>query len=295
MNKAIKIVVIIGVSLLLVGCVIFVVAMSLNGWDFSALSSEYEKKTLVATEEKSVVVLDFQNSDVQVKYAQVEYASVEYSVAKGKDGKELNAFDIVDENGKLSLTERRVVQTWFFGFNVKPTAILTLPNTFCDLTVKTDNGKIVIDKSVNGGFGKVEFDTDNGEIDIRGDMTCSSLTATTNNGKITFGGKLSADGDVKAESDNGKISVNGELKARGVRFDTDNGAVSSSSVIDAESVYMKTENGGITVTLAGKTGDYSVTAKTGNGSCNVADSEGGSRTLVAKTGNGAIKVSFVQD
>lgn len=295
MNKAIKIVIIIGVSLLVVGCVIFVVAMSANGWDFSALSSEYEKKTLVATEEKSVVVLDFQNSDVQVKYDQVDYVSVEYSIAKGKDGKELNAFDIVDENGKLSLVERRVVQTWFFGFNVKPTATLILPNALCDLTVKTDNGKIVIDNSVKGDFGKVEFDTDNGEIDVRGDMTCSSLTATTNNGKITFGGKLSVDGDVKAESDNGKITVNGEVKARGVRLETDNGEVSSSAVINAENVYLKTANGGITVTLAGKNADYVVTAKTGNGSCNVVDSDSGSRTLVAKTGNGAIKISFVQD
>lgn len=296
MNRVLKILAIVGVSLLIMGCVVFVVAMSVNGWDFSEFTRQYETKTLVATEQKSTVVLDLQNSDVQIVYnASAQYITVEYAVAKTTSGKELSQFVVVNNNGELRLREEPNLQFWFFGIGIKPTATITLPNNQCSLSVDTDNGKIVIDDSVaNGSFVNLDLETDNGSITIDGNVTCTNLDVSTSNGKIVFNGNVTATNELEAESDNGVIIVDGKLTANSVSLETNNGAITANGTIDAQKLHLETKNGKITAKLEGKNADYGISVKTGNGSCNVNDSEGGVRKLYAKTDNGSIEITFTQ-
>lgn len=296
MNRVLKILAIVGASLLIIGCVIFVVAMSVNGWDFSEFTRQYETKTLVATEQKSNIVLDLQNSDVQIVYdASAQYVTIEYHVAKTTGGKELSKFVVVNNNGELRLCEEPNLQFWFFGVGIKPTATITLPNHQCSLSVDTDNGKIVIDSTVtNGNFVNLDLEADNGAITIDGNVTCTNLDVATNNGKVVFNGNVTVTNELKAESDNGAIVVDGRLTANSANLETDNGTITAKGTIDAQKLHLETKNGKITAKLEGKNADYGISAKTGNGSCNVNDSEGGARKLYAKTSNGSIEITFTQ-
>lgn len=297
MNRVLKILAIIGVSLLVMGCGTFVVAMSVNGWDFSEFTRQYETKMLVATEQKSTIVLDLQNSDVQIVYDDsAQYVTVEYAVAKTTNGKELSKFVVVNNDGELRLREDPNLQFWFFwGVGIKPTATITLPNNQCSLSVDTDNGEIVIDSSVtNGNFVNLDLEADNGSITIDGNVTCANLAATTNNGKIVFNGNVTVANELEAESDNGAIIVDGKLTANSVSLETDNGAIAAKGTIDAQRLHFETKNGKITARLEGKNADYGISVQTRNGSCNVNDSEGGARKLYAKTRNGSIEITFTQ-
>lgn len=297
MNRLLKILAIVGVSLLIMGCVIFVVAMSVNGWNFSEFTRQYETKTLVATEPKSTIVLDLQDSDVQIVYdASVRYVTVEYAVAKTTSGNELSKYVIVNNNGELRLREDPNLQFWFFwSVGVKSTATITLPNNQCSLSVDTDNGKIVIDSSViNGNFVNLDLKADNGSVTIDGNVTCTNLDTTTNNDKIVFNGNVIVTNELKAVSDNGAIIVDGKLTANSVSLKTNNGAITANGTIDAQRLHFETQNGKITALLEGKNADYGISVETRNGSCNVNDSEGGARKLFAKTRNGSIEITFAQ-
>lgn len=296
MNRLLKIIAIVGASLLIMGCVIFVVAMSVNGWDVSEFTCQYETKTVSATEQKSTIALDLQNSDVQIVYdSSAEYVTIEYAVAKNTSGEELSKFVIVNNNGELRLREEPNLQFWSFVVDIKPTATITLPNNQCSLSVDTDNGKIVIDSSVtNGNFVDLDLKTDNGSITIDGNVACANLDAITNNGKIVFNGNVTVNNELEAETDNGAIIVDGKLTANSARLKTDNGAITAKGAINAQILHLETKNGKITALLEGKNADYGISVETGNGSCNVNDSEGGERKLSAKTGNGSIEITFTQ-
>lgn len=100
------------------------------------------------------------------------------------------------------MREELNLQFWSFVVDIKPTAIITLPNNQYSLSVDTDNGKIVKDGSVtNGNFVELDLKTDNGSIAIDGNVECANLDVTANNGKIVFNGNVIVNNELEAETD----------------------------------------------------------------------------------------------
>lgn len=186
-------------------------------------------------------------------------------------------------------------------------ATLYLPADYTGgLTVEVSNGVLNL-----GGvtLSSVQLKTSNGVVTVE-DCTLDALSVTTQNGAVKLGG-VTVGKLCTVKTNNGAVSVTDVTCAEGV-FSVDNGAVDLDQ-ITADSVTAETNNGGVNFskvlatqlrfttdngsvwgTLEGKRSDYKITASTGNGSCNLLNTDAGERILYVRTDNGSVDVDFAE-
>lgn len=206
--------------LVLVGGLIFCIAMTLNGWDFSKLSSaRIERRTVEINGEFRNIRIDTRWSDVALFASKDGGCRVEFTE------EEKMKHRVTVENGTLRI-EQTDTRKWYdyiglTGFG-KTAVRVYLPETeYGALFVKGTTGDI----TVPAGFGFEKADIINTTGDIAFEATCSGrLCLQITTGDIRVSGTSAAEMELAATTgDIGLFSVKceGTIRLRVTTGDTD--------------------------------------------------------------------------
>lgn len=184
-----------------------------------------------------------------------------------------DTYTINETNNKVSMKKKNRARGWnifsWFNWNFEDIEVtVEVPeNQLKNLTVKTENGKIVVEN-----------------------LTVEEGKLKTTNGKIVVEDSQ-ADNSLKLETTNGKIEL-GDVQAYDVKIDTTNAKIVFDQLKIENSLQAKTTNGKISGTINGRQEDFKIDAETTNGKNNLNNTGSGSKEMKLKTTNGAISVDF---
>ena len=179
MNKKSTIWLIIGLSLILLGFIIFVVAMTANGWNFGNLTtSEFETNTHEITEDFSDIEFDVDTADIVFSPSENgECKIVCYENVKMKHS-------VTVQDGKLTV-ESVDEREWYehIGINfTKDKITVYLPKTAYDsLEIEGDTSDVEI--AQNFHFESMEISLSTGNVKNFASVT-NALEITTSTGNI---------------------------------------------------------------------------------------------------------------
>lgn len=295
MNKAFKLIIIIGVTALLLGAGIFTAALAAGGWNVKNIAEpEYIYREFFGGEEQILsVTIDYKYADVTVEGTEGDELYISYPVDKEEKGE----VSLSVENGEVRLSEIRT-RSALEGFSLAnlahpPVVTVRLPKCFkYDLNLSTLNGEIKIFSSDEMQFGRIKAITENGVVTLGEEgkiCTAEDIAVESSNGAISaFGARAD---DIRIISGNGSITVTDCSAVREFGIKTSNGAIAAAKV-DAKDFSAKTSNGSIAISFTGNGEDYALSARTGLGSCNVEDRAEGAKRVALSTSLGSIKVTF---
>jgi len=312
MKLAVKISLIVATSLVMLGIVIFAVAMSLNGWDFKKLSNGgLESKTY---EE----IGDFNNISITALYEDVEFLPFDGDGCKivcDERSKMSHSVVITDGALKIQTQDDRAWYEKLFNFGEEKMTVY-LPNSeYGALNVVGRTGDILIPKDFTfesidvqlstgdvecfaSAKGAVKITASTGDIDVEG-ITASVLELTVSTGDIDVK-SVSLDGEVKIKVSTGETDLS-DLTCNSLVSSGNTGDIGLKNVIvsgsvnierstgdvefnrcDASEIVVKTDTGDVNGTLLSDkiffvetdTGRVSVPKTTTGGKCTVTTSTG---------------------
>lgn len=302
----------------LAGCAIFVIGLVIAafsfgamGFDFTKLTTRppYEEKTFVSASAPTAFSLQEQSSSITLGVSPDDKIHIRYY----ENDKE--KYEIADEGGALRMKKVNHYK-WYdylLVFNAwSPSTEILLPENFSgDVDIQNDNGPI---SAVTLSAGNLSLTSDNGDIDAANVKAQGEMTVESSNGHLMLS-QITALGPAELTSKNGWVRLE-DATAQSVSAKTGNGAVDLIRVAVKEDCLAKSSNGHVAVdeldagrqitlsnsngaiygSIVGKTVDFTIDAKTSNGSCNLPEAlTGGQKQLSAKTGNGDIDITFTLD
>ena len=219
-------------------------------------------------------------------------------------------FTITEENGVLRVEREKELQMlfWMIDFN-RYEICVTVPRDYAGmldihnssgivdisdlsgtgLSVKNTSGRIQLtnvsvdgDIQVDGSSGSIKLEevtsknchVENSSGSIKLDeVYCQNCDVQNTSGSITLD-EVTADGNVKAKNSSGGVRLT-TLRASG-------------------DISLSSTSGSIKGSIAGAESDFSINVKKGSGSCNLANSTGGSRVLQVKNTSGGIHIGFTE-
>ena len=267
--KTVTKILLIAASVFLVGALIFLISLAAAGWRLGGLSSTVsEERTYNESEENEIKSIEFDVENVDVIITFGEEFSVKYPEIFTSGGKPVNEIKVSDTGGAFKLTEKT---TWHFGLSLDRYVIyVTLPSErACD----------------------VRLDGNNGDVDLRGTGTVSSLFINLDNGDVEIsGGSLTSLGDINVTTDNGDVDL-GTFSAKSVTVETNNGEIDLQGGTASEKVKLGTDNGD--VELSGRLTAASVEATTDNGEISFGEGEICADKIILSTDNGEIEAKIL--
>lgn len=292
MKKALKIWIIVAVSLVLIGSLIFTGAMASLDFDFKQLSTEnFETNTYELKESFDKISIDVEISDITFVPSDNKKCKV---VCYEKENLK-HTVEVENETLKIATVD---TQKWYDHIGVffnNMTLTVYLPEKeYSSLMIDTATGDVEVPESfefesvsVDSSTGdincyatadSIDVDTTTGSIQLS-DLKCKNVKANTTTGEIQLS-------DVECESviagsTTGKISFSEVLADEKLSADSNTGDVTFDNS-DAESITVNTSTGDVTGTLLSEknfrcetsTGDIDVPETTSGGICRIATSTG---------------------
>ena len=219
MTAKTKIWLIIGISLILIGCILFGGVMSLLKWDFTRLSTVQLETNEYAIEETfSDITIYSDTADItfipagKTRIVCYEHPSVKHTVSV--------------EEGVLSI---RVVdkRKWYEHIGIS-----------------FDSPKITV-YLPGGDYGTLRIQESTGEVEIRRDFAWESVDITASTGDVAC--YASASGSVSVRTSTGAIRMEG-LSAGALDLSVSTGRVSVSDVTCVEDIKIRVSTGRATLT-----------------------------------------------
>ena len=294
LRKILHTLLIIGAVLLLVGGIVFAVSFASTGFDLKTFSYvRPEEKTYVEQGNVTEISVTAESAHVYLYNAKAgQPLTVEYTRRKSREGDLLNDVTVVEEEGRLTLTETEESDGRLLLLDVtKPQIEIYLP---ADRTYEIEINIDVGNARVNGVFSAttVVLNAKSGSIYTeKSTFTCEALALSAVNGGINFG-EVTAD-DVTASATNGSISINGNVTTDAFSATTKNGQIYyRSSVLVANDVTLQADRGNVKAKLRGKKDDYLTSITVKDGRSNVDATETGEKKLTLIVTDGTIHIDF---
>lgn len=283
-----------GAILLLVGVIVFLVAFGSTGFNLNAFSYvNFETKTYVETGTTTELSLSAETANVYFYEAKEgQPLSVKYTRRKSREGELINDVEIVEEDGRLILTETENSEGRLLLLDITdPVIEIYLPTdrTYgIEADVDVGNVRIVGDYVAN----TVVLSTKNGSIYTeKSSLQCDVVVLSAINGGVYFG-TVNAN-EATATATNGSVSINGNITTNAFSATTKNGQIYyRSSVIDAANVTLSSSNGNVKAKLRGKPADFSTTLSVENGRSNIEETSTGEKQLRITVKTGTIHIDF---
>lgn len=256
MSKSVKIWLSVATALIVIGTVLFTVAMSVNGWDFNKAG------TVTYTTNTYEPVGDFNNISIDVDTTEIEFALSDNGKCRivcFEDENILHSAAV--QNGTLSIGTADT-RKWYEYISIsfaRPKMTVYLPQSeYGSLEIKTDTGHILLPKEFS-------FDT----LKIKGDTCDVNCFASVNEeleidlstGAVTL--KEISAGQVKLTTNTGWIQVSKADVGENIRIKTDTGQVSLED-ITCKDLYAKSATGSITLENVIGAGKFEIEIDTGN-------------------------------
>lgn len=248
MTKKTKAWLIVAITLILIGAILFVGVMTMFGWNFRRLSTvEYVTKSYEITEDFKNIFIDTVTADIEFLPSENEKTIVEcYELIKT-----YHSVRVVDDSLEIKLQDR--AKNWFIGINFDtPKITVYIPKgEYAALTVEATTGDIKIPDA---------FQFNNIDVSITtGDVKCSA----------------SANENVKIKTTTGDIDLKNVIASK-IAISATTGDISLYQC-DADELYLKATTGDITGSLLSDkvfvakstTGDIDVPQSTTGGKCEI--------------------------
>ena len=286
------------VLLMFFGGVVFAAAMTLNGWDFTRLSTtEYETNTHEVTE-------DFQSIKVETDTADI-------ILLPATDGKcrvvcyegEKMKHTVSVENGCLNISVQNE-KKWYdyigIGFETETVTVYLPKNIYSTLTVTGATSDVEVPRELS--FGSTEIEVSTGDVHFNASAS-DRVSITVSTGDIFLDGVTA--GSISLHSSTGRIQLKstaatslslrgstGDVILDGVRATGKLSVTVSTGDVrfnasDAGEIAVNTSTGGVFGTLLSGKDFYT---ETGTGSVTVPTDSSGGRCEI-KTGTGDISLS----
>ena len=292
MKKALKIWIIVAVSLVLIGSLIFTGAMASLDFDFKQLSTEnFETNTYELKESFDKISIDVEISDITF----VPSDNKKCKVVCYEEEKLKHSVEVEDETLVIDIIDK---QKWYdhigVSFENMELTVYLPKKEYTSLLIDTETGNVEIPKSfkfeklaVNSSTGgincsatadDVNINTSTGGIQLC-DTECESIITGSTTGSIQIS-------DVKCENihtstTTGKISFSEVVAKENLSAEANTGDVTFSNS-DAKAIRVNTSTGDVTGTLLSEKnfrcetsiGDIDVPETTSGGICRIATSTG---------------------
>lgn len=319
MHKSTIIWLTIAVCLIVIGLLLFAVAMSAIGWDLKKLGTEkFETNTYEITQ-------DFTDISVKTDTAQVFFAPSEDASCKVVcyEQKKIQ-HSVTVEDGTLTVTvndERQWYEHIGIHFQTPKITVYLPQGQYSDLSIQSDTGYAKIPKDFTfeniristdtgavtchaSAAGTVQIKTATGYIRVQ-DISAQALELTASTGAITVS-DVDCAGDAKIKvstglakltdvtcnnltstGSTGSITLKNVIAAEQFSIERDTGSVKFDGC-DAAEIFVETDTGSVTGTLLS---DKVFFAETDTGSIDVPKSTSGGRCEVT-TDTGSIKLKI---
>jgi len=295
---------------LLLGIVLGLAGFAMADFDPHVLSSggNLQEKSYFSSSRVTGIEVDIQNTrvklepsyDNKVHLTYYENDVLYYTVKESEDG-------------RLTVTMNDQMKWYDYVFNIENVYYeftIAIPDNYAgDIRLKTSNGDVDISDTKAGNLtlitsnsritsenltvaGDMKLDNSNGKISVSDVIVNGGITCETSNSEISLSG--SAGESISAKNSNGAIVLNNLTAREELIAETSNSDISMDSVSAGASIVCNTSNGSIEGDIFGKLSDFTVSAKTSNGSSNLpTHMEGGDKKLELKTSCGNISVDFI--
>ena len=250
-----KKIIIFALVLLLIGSILGVCALAINGFDFITLGEgAYDTKTVEISEDFSKISVDLDITDLTVLPSENESCRVEFRESKQR------THEAFVKDGTLYVRQQKEIRITLFNFGKGPEATLYLPKAEYDaLTVDNDTGDISVDKAFT--FETIDIETDTGDIELYANAT-DSISLSTDTGTVIMDSVHSAalsvstetgdirikncdvQGTAKIEADTGDLELRA-LRASTLMIETDTGDIELEDCIMADSIQIESDTGDI--------------------------------------------------
>ena len=319
MKTKIKLWLIVAISLILIGCMLFGGAMAMLGWDIKKLSTaKYETNEYEIKEEYESISIDTKSADIVFAKSQGEKTTIVFHEQK----KMRHSVKVNDKTLSIELVDTR---KWYehigINFSVPKITVYLPAGEYGALSVKASTGDIEIpsdfrfediDISQSTGdvtcyssaSGDIKIKTSTGDIRIE-NISAESLDLSVSTGDVTLLG-VSCDGDVKiklstgkanventncknfsSNADTGKLFLKNVLAAQEMVIERSTGDVQFDAC-DAQNIYVNTSTGDVMGTLLS---DKIFFARTDTGDVDVPKTSTGGECEIS-TDTGDIKISI---
>ena len=284
MSKASKIWLIMATSLTAIGMILFIIAMSINDWDFSKLSAEEYYSTIYYIPEK------FENINVNTKAADVSFmisSEDKVEVLVNEQEKVRHTVEVKGDTLTISVDDKR---KWYEHIGISfetPEIIIFLPKEYLlsDVKIKTSTGDICAEAIL---VDSMDLTVSTGKITISNVECKGNISTEVFTGKVKVSHVICK--NIYADGDTGDINLTSVLVEDMLSVKRDTGDVKFSRC-DAGEIYMETDTGDITGSLLTYMEFY---IETDTGDVKVphdGEIEGGRCDLITDTGD--IEISIV--
>ncbi len=315
----------IGLSLLIVGAILFGVGYAMGGFD--DLKSTVEVRT-GAYDADTIGALRVESISAEVIVERGDGDKVEITYFEG----DREGVDVTVENGILIMRQyddRRWVDciglTWHDDRNI----VVRVPGELASAELFSTSGDVALwevsvanelaigttsgDVEARGSAGSLTLSSTSGELDAREMAIAGDCKAGTTSGAIALL-DLAVGGTVKATSTSGSVSisevdaqgfalgsVSGDIRLSGAAAASGEGEISATTTsgeiklsdTSAAAYTFGTVSGDVTGVLPGNVRDYTIRTGTVSGRNDLPDeSYGGSKTIAVTTTSGDIRLTF---
>lgn len=269
MKKIIKILLILAVSFIVLGGIIFTVGMLANGWDFTSMSNVYYENKTYENSASNIdnIVVDVDTENVEFLLVDSDKITVEYSNALNKKGNFISEIIPKIDGNTLSLKEfdKKFSLTFSFIYNKRNVVVKIPQNKVFSIKVETSTGDVIIgEQNKETTYSKIDVETSTGRFKVLGKINClDSFIVELDTGSIISNGEINCDNLVEFEVDTGKITLNSKLNAKRVKFQSDTGKIALNEVV-ANAITFKVSTGDIVCERPILASDIEITASTGD-------------------------------
>lgn len=268
--------IIVALVLLLVGAVLFVVAMSLNHWDFSSFGTQkLQRRTVDIRGDFQNIILHCDTEDIDFvpspdgtcKVVFKEYEKVTHTaevqngtlLVESKDQRAWYDYISFFSNGSPSITVYLPKLEYQALLIEESTGDVLLPKDFSfetiDITVSTGD----IDCSASAS-GALKIETDTGDIRLK-DLSAEEITLSVHTGKVEVA-SAACQGDFMLTVTTGKATLT-DLSCQNLRSTGDTGKLIMKNVTAAGSIFILRSTGDVTLETCAAAA-FSIQTSTGN-------------------------------
>lgn len=249
-----------GSCVIVLGIIILVVALGLNGWSFKA---HFDTKEFNAEQENSKIVVENSVGSMKINYYDGEKVQIIYPEATNYE------LSISEKNGTVRVSSP---EPKWYEFSIRwaniPETVINLPkNTQFELNLTVNAGSL---RLLEGQYSKIRLTVNAGSLSVRG-VDCDTLSAEVNAGSMQINDLVCEtyfDGEVNA----------GSMNAKGVSCPKIKADVSA---------------GSLNMTIKGSKSEYNIIASVSVGSSNISNQNGTTdKSLTAEVSAGSLNVSF---
>ena len=273
----IKALLIVGLIFTILGGIIFTVAMTSNGWDFSVLSSHVAQKRVVEiTNQEEIdsitsVKVNFTTADVSVVYHEENKITVEgYDLVK-RNGQVVEKLSAKVANGELVVTLEKSKPVTFemVSFGKRVVTIKLPKDMVVDFSAKLTTGDVIVGENGKAiAFNDVTIKTSTGDVSVIGNVECNKLSVENTTGDTYINGKLTANSFTR-NADTGDLIISARVECQSISVKNTTGDVVCKSYITANTINIKTSTGDVTLKLLGSMAEYNYSYNITTGDSNI--------------------------